>query len=108
MLVKYYWMPQCKCLTGFQFLRQLAEFRQFGADFDHFWDQCKSGEKKIAWGGGEVGVTQEILVVQKWFTYQNLQDFTRKTARLISKKKNAKKKKESLHKTLVNKLVKKA
>ncbi len=36
---------------------------------------------------GWVGVSLKLLALQKWFTYQNLQNFTRKTARLFAKQK---------------------
>ena len=37
---------------------------------------------KNSWGGGVgLGVSLKLLTLQKWFTYQNLQNFTRKTAR---------------------------
>ena len=43
---------------------------------DGHWDQYKSSEKsRLGVGGG--GVSQEPLGPQKWFTYQNLQNFTR-------------------------------
>ena len=34
------------CNSGLQIFSQLAKFSHFGTDFDHFWDQCKSVEKK--------------------------------------------------------------
>ena len=44
-----------------------------GADLGGHWDQYKSTEKFICRGW----VSQEPLGPQKWFTYQNLQNFLR-------------------------------
>ncbi len=52
--------------TGLQILRQLAEFRQSGADFDHSWDQCKSVEKKN-WGGGVRGLKIDFFDLETMF-----------------------------------------
>ncbi len=41
--------PRCN-ITGFQFLRQLVEFRHFRTHLYGHWDLCKSSEK-IRWGG---------------------------------------------------------
>ncbi len=48
--------------AGFQFLRQLAEFRHFRVHLDGHWDLCKSSEK-MRWGG--------VILSRNHLTYRN-------------------------------------
>ena len=57
-------------LAGLQIFSQLAEFSHFGTDFAHFWDQCKSAEKKIRWGWG-VPKTRLILTWKQFYKINN-------------------------------------
>ncbi len=69
-------------LTGSEIVRGSAEFRVFSRIFGHLWDHCKSGEKFERLYGG--GLTRQVLGLQKWFTYQNLQNFTRTCMKVFS------------------------
>ena len=68
--------------SGLQFLRQLAEFRHFQYPFRWSMRSVQIQWENKWWGGG--GISQELLVPQTWFTYQNLQNFMSKWMKIFS------------------------
>ncbi len=60
--------------------RNSAFFRGF-VDISEISANLLRNLKGCVCGGG--GLTQEVLGPQKWFTYQNLQNFTRKCMKVF-------------------------